>query len=221
MTAGFILREIAAFHHNGEDIASAVQGLFYTATFVFTLPIYVALFHLVSGALKFRLHYFFWAITCFTSAIITCTAQGCATYFSAHQSQSAMRSGLALIKASLTLQLFLNAVFVCLLAVYQYRPNLRLGPQHQAEHQAEHSQSRTVTIILTLYVLIGLILIRNIFRTVQIFTSPRSGLWTDEAYFWVFEPTVILTYSVIWHLICPAEDLCLRARACCNGSQGE
>jgi hypothetical protein len=32
MTAGFILREVAAFHHNGEDIASAVQGLFYTAT---------------------------------------------------------------------------------------------------------------------------------------------------------------------------------------------
>jgi hypothetical protein len=131
-----------------------------------------------------------------------------------------MSSGLALIKASLIIQLFLNAVFVCLLAVYQYRPNLRFGPQHQAEH----SQFRTVNItkiVLTLYVLVGLILIRNIFRTVQTFTSPRSGLWTDEAYFWVFEPTVILTYSVIWHLICPAKDLCLGARACCNGSQGE
>ncbi|KAK7897045.1 hypothetical protein LTR67_004933 [Exophiala xenobiotica] len=220
MTAGFILREIAAFHHNGEDIASAVQGLFYTATFVFTLPLYVAVFPLVSGALKIRLHYFFWAITCFTSAIITCTAQGCASYFSAHQSQSAMSSGLALIKASLILQLFLNAVFVCLLAVYQYRSNLRLGPQQQAEH----SQSRTMnitTVILTLYVLIGLILIRNIFRTVQIFTSPRSGLWTNEVYFWVFEPTVILAYSVIWHLTCPAKDLCLGATACCNGGQGE
>ena len=131
-----------------------------------------------------------------------------------------MSSGLALIKASLILQLFLNVVFVCLLALYQPSPKLRLG----LERQAGLSHSRTAnitTIMLTFDVLIGLILIRNIFRTVQIFTSPRSELWTNEAYFWVFEPTVILAYSVIWHLMSPAKDLSSGATMCCNEGQGE
>lgn len=129
-----------------------------------------------------------------------------------------MSSGLALIKASLILQLFLNVVFVCLLALYQPSPKLRLG----LERQAGLSHSRTAnitTIMLTFDVLIGLILIRNIFRTVQIFTSPRSELWTNEAYFWVFEPVVMLAYSVVWHLMCPAKDLPLGATTCCNDGQ--
>ena len=109
-----------------------------------------------------------------------------------------MTSGHALVKASLILELFFDSVFLYVLALLQYRQKER--------YQSEHSRDRKMTIVFaTFYVLIGLIIICNIWRTVQIFAKPTSSLWNSEAYFWVFEALVMVAYTVIFHVMHPAK----------------
>jgi RTA1 like protein len=152
-------------------------------------------------------------ISCFNTAVITCTAQGASTYFSQTASSNMITSGLALIKASLFLQLIFNAAFVGILVLLQHRQNI-------GYHQRDQ---KITTVMLTLYALIGLILVRNVFRTVQIFVSPLSPLWTVEAYFWVFEACVMLAYTTLFHVMHPAKYLtgwCTSGRGCSSVENG-
>jgi hypothetical protein len=130
-------------------------------------------------------------VNCFISAVITCTAQGASSYYNTHVTEGSgtMRSGLALIKASLILQLFQNVVFVGILVPSLFR---------------RQQQQQQLILYFCFCFLIALILERNIFRMVQIFRLPRSRLWTEEVYFWVFEASVMVAYTSILHIIRPA-----------------
>ncbi len=66
-----------------------------------------------------------------------------------------------------------------------------------------------MTAVATFYVLIALVIICNIYRTVQIFAGPGSRLWTSEVYFWVFEAVVMLLYTAIFHVMHPAKYISL------------
>lgn len=130
-------------------------------------------------------------MTCFNSAVITCTAQGAATYFSPDQTDGAIKSGLALIKASLILQLFMNAAFLCILWITRTQ---------------QQTRERIITTFVFL-ALMGLIIVRNLFRTIQIFASPLSQLWLKEVYFWIFEACIMLAFTTLFHVMHPAKIL--------------
>ena len=68
-----------------------------------------------------------------------------------------------------------------------------------------------MTVATTFYVLMALIVICNIWRTAQIFAKPTSSLWTSEAYFWVFEAILMLTYTAIFHVMHPAKYISMGA----------
>ncbi|KAH0840677.1 hypothetical protein FOPE_05979 [Fonsecaea pedrosoi] len=203
MTAGFICREVAAHDHDADSEGSAIQGLFYSATVltdvvsggdrpIFTLPLYMLLLlYSVTAAesswprLNLTLSYV--VIWTFFSAVISCTAQGASTYFNPDASTGAVRSALALLKASLFLQLAPNAAFLFVLFRWLW---LLVAARHRP-------------FLSALLALMALIFVRNVFRTVQLFVSPRSPLWTAEAYFWVFEGAVMLGYTVLFHVFHP------------------
>ncbi|KAK5046941.1 hypothetical protein LTR84_007295 [Exophiala bonariae] len=192
--AGFICREITTHGDYADNLASAIQGLFYSATPIFTVPLYIFLIRLFATGPTpawFRPQLYTIIMTGFNSAVITCTAQGAATYFNPDQTDGAVKSGLALIKASLFLQLFMNTVFIYLLWTTRTQQQTR-----------EHTVTTTV-----LLVLICLVIVRNIFRTVQIFASPLSQLWMKEVYFWIFEACIMLVFTTLFHVMHPAKIL--------------
>jgi RTA1 like protein len=126
---------------------------------------------------------------------ISLTAQGTATFFNMDATPGAVRSGLALLKASLVLQIFFSVVFIGILILFHRRCSAANGFDDNRNKNAR-------TAIFALYASATLILVRNIFRTVQIFSSPQSPAWTAEAYFWVFDATLLLVATLIlnvWH----------------------
>jgi len=203
MAAGFICREIVAHAHDGRALATVIQGLFYSAIPVFTIPLYIFLFRLLAvrrnvvvGWLHPSLYYI--VMNCFNTAIITCLAQGSATYYNPDAKEGPVSSGLALIKASLILQLALNFMFLGVLYFSQVWRNA----------------TERMTILLPFSALMGFVIVRNVFRTVQIFVSPLSPLWTQEVYFWLFDACMTAAYTVLFHVMHPAKHLDSEGGAC-------
>ena len=132
--------------------------------------------------------------------IITLTAQGTSSFFSTNASEGTATSGLALIKASLIIQLFLNASFIIALSVF-YRRCKFSGIFQQRD-------GRSLQIVLvTLCVCITLVVIRNLFRSAQIFLPSGSTAWTTQAFFWVFEAVPMLAYMAILNIMHPGRYL--------------
>lgn len=171
----------------------------------FTVPLYIFLIRLfVTAPVPAWLHSQLYTIiiVCFNSAVITCTAQGAATYFSPDQPDGAIKSGLALIKASLILQLFMNTSFIYILWVVT-----------RAQQQTRERIIATVVFL----VLICLVIVTNLFRTIQIFSSPLSQLWLNEVYFWIFEACIMLAFTTLFHVMHPAKILRIGAIEDNNG----
>ncbi|EXJ60674.1 hypothetical protein A1O7_04827 [Cladophialophora yegresii CBS 114405] len=223
--AGFICREISADTTEADDLASVVQGLFYSAPPVFALPLYTFLLcspvstELLPWLNQTISYIVIWALT---SAIISCTAQGCATYFDPAAKRSAITSALALLKASLFLQLSLNAVVLCVLVVvFMNWRNGRSNGSHRGISGLLTEDADAVggrrgptarsshIFVVSLLGLTVLLVVRNVFRTVQVFMSPLSGVWVDEAYFWVFEACVMVCFSGWFHVVHPARYVSL------------
>ncbi|KIX02299.1 uncharacterized protein Z518_08239 [Rhinocladiella mackenziei CBS 650.93] len=212
MGAGFICREFTAHRHYEDELASAIQGLFYSATPTFTLPLYLTFLRMLTARPTLILippSPIFIVVSCFNTAIITCLAQGAATYFNPRASENAISSGLALIKASLFLQLFLNGAFIYILTLVQKR---------QTARNLSHYQRDRAIAALTLLTMMGMILVCNIFRTVQIFVSPTSSLWTAEVFFWVFDACMLLSFTVVFHVMHPGKFLSVNSGGC-NGER--
>jgi len=208
MMAGFISREIVADDDRADDLASVVQGLFYSAIPTFAIPLYTFL-HCspVSSELLPWLNQTisYIVVWCFTSAVISCTAQGCSTYFNPDAKRSSIKPALALVKASLFLQLVPNAAMLCILvAVFIVRRNNVNNTDTAAGHRRQLQM-----LVLSLFGLTTLMILRNVFRTVQIFASSLSGIWTEEAYFWVFEGCVMVCFTALFHVLHPAKYVSL------------
>lgn len=134
------------------------------------------------------------------TAIISLTSEGTSTFFSNEANDNTVSSSLAVLKASLILQLFLNVVAVAVLASI-YRPGATQGvlPPRKAW--------RVRIAGISLSIALALVLVRNLFRTVQIFLPPSSPAWTVEGYFWVFDATPMLAYTAVFHALHPAKYL--------------
>ncbi|ETI24475.1 hypothetical protein G647_03844 [Cladophialophora carrionii CBS 160.54] len=195
--AGFICREITADKHKADDLASVVQGLFYIAT------------ELLPWLNQTISYIVIWAFTC---AIISCTAQGCATYFDPDAKRSSLSSALALLKASLFLQLSINAAVLCILVVVflsRRTDRSNSGGLLTQDAVGQRGPRSSHIFVVSLLGLTALLVVRNVFRTVQVFMAPLSGIWVEEAYFWVFDASVMMCFTGLFHVVHPARFVSL------------
>jgi hypothetical protein len=129
-------------------------------------------------------------------AIISLTAQGTANFFNPSAPSDVVRSDLGILKASLILLLFSNISFLGILGLYHRRCSTA-----KVFHE---SAKRKVKIgVFTLYASGLLILVRNIFRTVQIFSPSNSPAWSTEAFFWVFDASPLLICMLLLNALHP------------------
>ncbi|OAP64193.1 hypothetical protein AYL99_00165 [Fonsecaea erecta] len=222
VVGGFICREVSAF--NGSDQVSAVQGLFYTATYILILPLCALVLHLDYHLLtsfpspipRIRPPLYLFFISMFTSAVIACTAQGCATYFSPEgQPPGQIRSGIRLVKASLFLQLFCNLLLLIILKVWIIMLYVR---RRRLAQEIPRPPRDVIKVMALLVFWLGMIILTNVFRTIQIYAQPTSRLWTNEGWFFGFFVAELVLYSAVWHLAHPGR--LMSQRECGLGSRG-
>jgi hypothetical protein len=181
---------------------------------LFSLPIYTYLFISLVGVKQYRrwqrgaAYVAVWTIFATT---ISLTSQGISQYFDPGLKQSDESSALALVRSSLILQLALNGPAGCLLLVQC----LQKQTPEAGEDAAEDVPPRKgPSLVMSLLFLNALILVRNVFRTVQIFSSPTSPIWTEEAYYWVFDACIMLCYTVSFHILHPGKTDVYKAGSC-------
>jgi hypothetical protein len=189
----------------------------HSSRLIITAPLYLFLLPFLAthgSVVPIRPIYLYVFFIFITYAILSITAQGTATFFNPNATDAIVSSGLALIQASLIMQLVLNIAFIAIVGIFHSRCSSR-GIFKQSGEQ----RLKTVTNIL--YISIAWVLVRNIFSTIQIFLPSDSPAWTVEAYFWVFSATPMLAYTVflnIWH---PAKYLQKDADCCVARSASE
>ncbi|OXV09370.1 hypothetical protein Egran_02867 [Elaphomyces granulatus] len=219
-TASFICREITAFRPVDNPPLGAIYGLFYTAVFLTSYTLYLCLIQLLPTQptiLSFRPVYLFVAITCFFSLIITITPQGAASFFNQDAPDKNIRSGLALLKSSMLIQLFLNIVFIAIVAFFHHRCSSKGIFQQSGERS-------TKILTITFYIFVAWIIVCNLFGTIQIFVPSDSPAWTTEAYWWVFDATPMLVCTALLHILPPAkylQDICNRYAASATSPGGQ
>lgn len=144
--------------------------------------------------------------------MISITAQGTSSFFSSDATDSSITAGLALLQASLVIQLFLNIAFISIITIFYHRCFSKGIFQQNWER---HSRF----LLISLYISATLILYRNIFSTVQIFLPSNSPAWTVEAYFWVFDASPMLAYTMLLHFMHPAKYFPTQSgRSACSAS---
>lgn len=102
-----------------------------------------------------------------------------------------IKIGVDLIRASIVLQMGCFAGFILLEIVF-HRRCIRAGIM----------TPKLKTIIALLYTSSALILIRNIYRVINVWQGPLGFLETHEEFFYIFDAAVMLINSVmlnIWH----------------------
>jgi hypothetical protein len=142
------------------------------------------------------------------SAVISLTAQGTANFFSPGANPSSAHSNLQVLRAGVVLLLTTNLVCLTALALFHRRTSQGL---------LSDDNSREVKIwIYVLYTVVILLLVRNLFRTVQIFSAADKDVWTIEALFWVFDATPEIICMFLLSLLPPF--MISPARAVCPPS---
>jgi RTA1 like protein len=145
----------------------------------------------------------YWGIfSLFFTVIISLTAQGSASYFNPTASVGSVKSGHILLDVALCFMLALAVLFLGLVTEYHRRVT------KSTISAADNPQASLIKkIVWTLYTTGLLMLARDIFRTVQIFSPTDSLGWTSEALFWVFEATPLLLVLYILNIVHPLRNL--------------
>lgn len=134
----------------------------------------------------------------FTSATISLTAQGAASFFDTTAKPSSIRAGLTILRVSLVILLVSTICFLGLLAMFQHKyPKIF----------TEISGRKIKNVFLTLCAEAALILVRNIFRVVQIFLPYTSSVWTSEVFFWVFDVLPLFICMALLNVLHPGKML--------------
>jgi hypothetical protein len=163
---------------------------------ILTFALYVVLPSLLPSPLSLsrnRFPYFCYMIVAFTfSAPIALSSQSTSQFFSVRPSPSAVSSALAVLQSSLILQLFFNIAAITIFYIFRCFSNRTIdqaSPEHDMKSHA------------AVYALFGLVITRNLFRTVQSFLPADSPAWTVEAYFWVFDATLMLLVALLLNVM--------------------
>jgi len=203
-TAGFICREYDAFHPQDD---SATQGLLFSGVPILLACLCLVLAHLITTQpqLSRPLPTIVWGISVLClCAIISLTAQGTSTFFNPNTSPKTIRSSLAILKASLILLLFSNVSLLGILGLFHHRCS-------SARVFHEKANRNFKILVFTLYAIFTLVLARNVFRTVQIFSPSHSPAWRTEAFFWVFDAVPLLVSMALLNALHPGKLVPVKA----------
>ncbi|CAK7208418.1 hypothetical protein SCUCBS95973_000095 [Sporothrix curviconia] len=195
-TAGYIAREVGAFHYDNVGVYIATVVLVYAAPPIFELANYVVLgriLYYVPSLSPIHPGRVLTTFTAISTVVEALNANGAAYSANTNLPQTKQDLGHALMKASLVLQLVVVALFL-LLAVVFHRRTLRAGI-----HNANLTNALT-----TLYCSEALLMSRTIYRVVEYFSvdqlhfvegvdpSTFSPVLRYEWFFYVFEATLML-----------------------------
>jgi len=132
------------------------------------------------------------------SADISLTAQGTANFYNPDASSSTVRANLAVVQASVVLLLSANVLLLGILGLFHHRCS-------KSGVFFEDANKRIKPLIFMLFGLGVLILLRNLFRTVQIFSSADDLIWRREVFFWVFDALPSLVCMLILNALHPTK----------------
>lgn len=101
-----------------------------------------------------------------------------------------------MVRASIILQLACFVGFIALEIVF-----------HRRCLKANVMSRKLRSIIILLYVSSALILVRNIYRVVEVYDGVEGYLFYHEAFFYVFDGALMLVNTVMWNVWHPMEFL--------------
>jgi hypothetical protein len=132
------------------------------------------------------------------TADIPLIAQGCSNFFEPDADPSLIRSDLAVLKGGVVLLLVFNLIFLGILVVYHLACSRQSGSTDVGNRNFN-------LFILVLYMIGTLLLARNVFRTVQIFSPSSSPAWRVQTYFWVFDACPLLISTALLNVLHPGK----------------
>ncbi|KAL2426092.1 Lipid-translocating exporter-like protein RTA1 [Exophiala dermatitidis] len=197
--AGFALREYGAYNYDNLSIYISSQVLLFLAP-----PVYNGANYFIFGRLLYYVPYLsplhpgrVWTTFVALDMVDGIIAGNGASYAANRKNtESKIRFGVVLVKASLFLLLGMFLAFISLVIIF-----------HRRCRAAHVFNYKIKVIIYELYFSCFLILIRNVFRTASFFYSPISPVNGDEVYFWVLEILPMLVNTYLLNLFPPAKYL--------------
>ncbi|KAI9764825.1 MAG: hypothetical protein M1839_005702 [Geoglossum umbratile] len=207
--AGFVLREIGAYHYDRLNI--------FISSTVFLLvapPVYEGANYFLLGRILYYVPYHTpihpgRVVTTFIgidAVIGALTGNGASYVSNSSLTEKKMNMGKNLLKAALLLQLASMGAFVAIAARYQYKCR-----------KTNVLNRNLKTVLIVLYTSCTLITIRTIYRTVEYFEVASLNAHTNfkkispiikhEPFFWVFESTLMLLNSVLMNSFHPSRFL--------------
>ena len=105
-------------------------------------------------------------------------------------------AGIAIIKASLILQLFLFLAFVSVIVLFFTR-----------SQRAGVLSGKFRQVLIAMFISSALITVRNIYRIVETFEGPDGYVMKREAFLYVFDGVTMLVNAVLWNVMHPARLL--------------
>lgn len=198
LTVGFALREVGAFNYmyndRNLDIFIAESVLIMSGP-----PVYAAINYIVLSRILFYVPYLSpihpgRVLTTFLAADAVCEVliiNGVQRIVNSRFSERARQLGGNLTKAGLILQAVLFLLFVLLAAVFQRRAS-----------KAGVLTRPLKTTLTVLYISCAIVTARCIYRIVEFFEWGNGPLTHSEAYFWIFEASIMFINTAmlnIWH----------------------
>lgn len=208
--AGFGLREYGAWDHHYLYISYAQSdpniGIFIASTVLLFCapPVYAGANYFILGRVLYYIPYLsplhpgrVWTTFIALDLIVeVLAANGASKVANSAHTPSLVKAGMALVKASLLLQIALFLAFVALIALF----HRRCVSTNVFSHKVK-------VIVYTLYVSSCLILLRNTFRTATFFYPSTAYANTAEWCFWVFEATPMVLNTYLMNVYPPAKYL--------------
>jgi len=199
LTAGFILREIGAFNYGNIDILIANSVLIMSGP-----PVYAAINYIVLSRVLFYVPYLSpihpgRVLTTFLALDAVCEVlivNGVQRIVNSRFSEHGRQIGGALTKAGLILQVVCFLLFALLALVFQRRAQ-RIGVLKPSLKK----------ILIVLYISCTIIMARCIYRIVEFFEWGNGPLSHSEAYFWVFEASIMFINTAMLNVFHPGRSL--------------
>lgn len=120
------------------------------------------------------------------------TGNGASRVSNASSSPGEIRSGRDMLRASILLQVVCFLAFIALEVVF-----------HRRCIRANVLGSKLRTMVYLLYASSALILVRNIYRVVEVFQGYSGYLQSHEAFFYVFDGALMLINSIMFNVYHP------------------
>jgi hypothetical protein len=202
LSAGFALRAYGAYHFDNLDILIANTVLIMSGP-----PVYALINYNVLSRVLFYVPYLSplhpgRVLTTFLAAdgiIEILVVNGALRMANTRLTKTEQNAGAILVKASLIAQALLFVSFLALASVFQYRAR-----------KAKVLNKGLSSVLLVMYISSLIILARCIYRIVEFFEGGTTGVGpvvTNEAYFWVFEASIMLFNTYMLNVFHPGRHL--------------